>query len=41
MGEAVVSVFVYMGIGSGILLAGAIGLFLLGDEIRKIRRFGT
>jgi len=38
MGEAVVSVFFYMGVGSAILLGSTIGIILLEDNFRKISR---
>gem|GEM_PF-5308540 len=39
MGKAVVGVFTYIGIGCGIFLSVAIGLFLVGDAFQKISRF--
>ncbi|MDE1830497.1 MAG: hypothetical protein KGI25_09260 [Thaumarchaeota archaeon] len=41
MGEVVVSVFFYMGVGSAIVLGGVIGIILLEGEIRKIARIRT
>ncbi len=41
MSEAVVRVFVYIGIGSGVFLSGIIGMFLLGETLQKIFRFKT
>lgn len=38
MGEAVVGVFFYIGIGSAILLGSVIGIILLEDSFRKILR---
>lgn len=35
MGDAVVTVIAYMGIGSGLFLSGAIGMILLGDMILR------
>lgn len=40
MGEAVVGVFVYMGLGSAVFLAGVIGVLLLKDAVGKISRTG-
>lgn len=38
MGEAVVGIFFYIGVGSVTLLGGVIGVILLGDDMRKLKR---
>lgn len=39
MGESVVSVFFYIGVGSCILVFVIIGVFLLGDVFYKVSRY--
>ncbi len=41
MGEATVSMLVYLGISSGVLLGSVIGIFLLGDVFHKFQKQDT
>lgn len=40
MGEAVVGVFFYIGMASAAFLCGTVGIILLGDDFKRILKFG-
>ncbi|MDE1861682.1 MAG: hypothetical protein KGI33_02090 [Thaumarchaeota archaeon] len=41
LGEVVVSVFAYIGVGGGIFLGGVIGMVLIGDAFHKAPKAET